>query len=113
MNSPWEFWIDVRGTFTDCLGRSPKGSQHSYKLLSTGVVRGEVGDWLSPSRFIDAARRGDPEGFWNNWRLRLFDETGATLYASRVVQFARRIGAFTLAAVLPPELPETVTYELA
>ncbi|HVW00344.1 MAG TPA: hydantoinase B/oxoprolinase family protein, partial [Planctomycetaceae bacterium] len=113
MKHPWEFWIDVGGTFTDCLGRSPEGTLHSCKLLSTGVVRGEVGDWLSPIRFADQARRGDPEGFWNNWRLRLFDESGNTRYASRVVQFDHRIGAFTLAAVLPPDLPDTVTYELA
>ena len=31
----WEFWIDVGGTFTDCIGVSPSGSLRRCKILST------------------------------------------------------------------------------
>ncbi|QNN21483.1 hydantoinase [Planctomycetales bacterium ZRK34] len=30
----WSFWIDVGGTFTDCVGRSPDGKLHTRKLLN-------------------------------------------------------------------------------
>ena len=30
----WAFWIDVGGTFTDCVGRSPQGDWHQAKVLS-------------------------------------------------------------------------------
>ncbi len=36
----WQFWIDVGGTFTDCLARSPMGTEHFIKVLSSGIVKG-------------------------------------------------------------------------
>ncbi|MDE3177788.1 MAG: 5-oxoprolinase, partial [Pseudomonadota bacterium] len=30
----WDFWIDRGGTFTDVIGRDPKGALHARKLLS-------------------------------------------------------------------------------
>jgi 5-oxoprolinase (ATP-hydrolysing) len=38
----WEFWIDVGGTFTDCIGRRPDGALVVHKLLSSGAYLGEV-----------------------------------------------------------------------
>ncbi len=33
-NAKWDFWIDRGGTFTDVIGRDPKGRLHARKLLS-------------------------------------------------------------------------------
>ena len=30
----WDFWIDRGGTFTDVIGRDPRGRLHPRKLLS-------------------------------------------------------------------------------
>src|ERR1700681_2140685 len=30
----WDFWIDRGGTFTDVIGRDPRGRLHPMKLLS-------------------------------------------------------------------------------
>ncbi|MEX2139792.1 MAG: hydantoinase/oxoprolinase family protein, partial [Pirellulales bacterium] len=35
MPSPWHFWIDVGGTFTDCIARRPDGTLVRHKLLSS------------------------------------------------------------------------------
>ncbi len=35
MRSKWSFWVDVGGTFTDCIARTPDGSLRRAKLLST------------------------------------------------------------------------------
>ncbi len=40
--SDWEFWIDVGGTFTDCLARAPDGRVLTRKVLSSGVNKGTV-----------------------------------------------------------------------
>ena len=47
--SDWEFWIDVGGTFTDCLARAPDGRLLDRKVLSSGVTKGTVA--ASPSAF--------------------------------------------------------------
>ncbi|MEM5469642.1 hydantoinase B/oxoprolinase family protein [Celeribacter marinus] len=43
----WDFWIDRGGTFTDVVGRDPRGVLHSHKLLSN-----------NPERYRDAAEQG-------------------------------------------------------
>ncbi|MSQ59728.1 MAG: 5-oxoprolinase [Betaproteobacteria bacterium] len=45
--SPWEFWIDRGGTFTDIVARRPDGSIKTHKLLSE-----------NPERYPDAALQG-------------------------------------------------------
>ncbi|HYC26343.1 MAG TPA: hydantoinase/oxoprolinase N-terminal domain-containing protein, partial [Roseiarcus sp.] len=34
----WDFWIDRGGTFTDVIGRDPRGRLHARKLLSESPV---------------------------------------------------------------------------
>jgi len=41
---PWEFWIDVGGTFTDCIARSPENKIITTKFLSSGVFKGTLLD---------------------------------------------------------------------
>ncbi|MCS6968035.1 MAG: hydantoinase B/oxoprolinase family protein [Cytophagales bacterium] len=42
MNRCWHFWVDTGGTFTDCIALDPYGRWHTCKVLSSGVVRGQV-----------------------------------------------------------------------
>ncbi|MDA1014309.1 MAG: hydantoinase B/oxoprolinase family protein [Planctomycetota bacterium] len=45
--SKWDFWIDRGGTFTDIVGRDPRGALHPHKLLSE-----------NPEAYADAAIQG-------------------------------------------------------
>jgi 5-oxoprolinase (ATP-hydrolysing) len=74
----WEFWIDVGGTFTDCLAKAPDGSLRRHKLLSSGVTKGQVGAGSTRDAIIDPARRHDPPDFWTGWELSILDANGAT-----------------------------------
>src|SRR5262245_18980654 len=47
MTSPWDFWIDRGGTFTDIVGRRPDGTLVAHKLLSE-----------NPEAYRDAAVQG-------------------------------------------------------
>ncbi|OWK19921.1 hypothetical protein AJ88_36860 [Mesorhizobium amorphae CCBAU 01583] len=47
MTEKWDFWIDRGGTFTDVIGRDPRGGLHPRKLLSE-----------NPEAYADAAIQG-------------------------------------------------------
>jgi 5-oxoprolinase (ATP-hydrolysing) len=120
MNSmnPWEFWIDVGGTFTDCIARSPDERLVECKVLSSGVTRRRVGEVLGPVRFCDdSARRDpihrDPSNFWTGYELRFLDAHGQPFFTSRVAAFDARTGAFTTAALLPDSIEAGLSFELA
>ena len=83
----WEFWIDVGGTFCDCLAKSPDGSLRRHKLLSSGVTKGQIGAGSSRNAIVDPARRRDPPDFWTGWQLSLVDATGATIDTTVVSGF--------------------------
>jgi 5-oxoprolinase (ATP-hydrolysing) len=95
----WEFWIDVGGTFTDCLARTPDGSIRQHKLLSSGVTKGRVGTGSSSRFLFDAARTGDPTGYWTGWRLVVLDDAGNELDAADVVGFDATVGGLELSGL--------------
>ncbi|HEV7222280.1 MAG TPA: hydantoinase B/oxoprolinase family protein [Pirellulales bacterium] len=109
---PWEFWIDVGGTFTDCFAKRPDGTLARHKLLSSGVTKGAVQAGSHRGEIIDAARSTDPEGFWNGCRIELFDAEGRLAAGARVAEFDRAAGKLTLAAPLPVEPRPGQPYEL-
>jgi 5-oxoprolinase (ATP-hydrolysing) len=84
----WEFWIDVGGTFTDCLARLPDGSIHRHKMLSTGVTKGHVGEGSTRFDIFDAARAGDPNNFWVGWQLSIL-KAGREVDCTDVMGFDR------------------------
>ncbi|GIW93251.1 MAG: 5-oxoprolinase [Pirellulaceae bacterium] len=74
----WELWVDVGGTFTDCVARSPDGSLRRVKVLSTAHTPGlaKLQDGL---HLVDERRR-EPAGFWNGYTIRLIvPESGLSL----------------------------------
>ena len=38
----WKIWVDMGGTFTDCLAQDPAGATRRAKVLSSGALRGRV-----------------------------------------------------------------------
>lgn len=115
---PWEFWIDVGGTFTDCIARSPDERLIECKVLSSGVTRRRVGEVLGPVRFCDDlsardASQHDPDDFWIGYELHFLDAHGQPFFTSRVEAFDARTGAFTTAALLPESVEAGLSFELA
>jgi 5-oxoprolinase (ATP-hydrolysing) len=106
----WEFWIDVGGTFTDCLARSPGGSLRTLKVLSSGVTKGLIGHAEGQAIF-DPARSGDSVDFWAGYELRLLASEGA-IVERRSVTASDAAGRITLSAPLRGALCG-VRYELA
>ena len=80
----WEFWIDVGGTFTDCIYRRPDNSVSTLKVLSSGITKGMVEEISGTDRIVDAGRVGDPDGFWAGYTIRFLSESGHTIHTARV-----------------------------
>ncbi|MCA9239374.1 MAG: hydantoinase, partial [Planctomycetales bacterium] len=98
---PWQFWIDVGGTFTDCLALTPAGEIRTHKLLSSGVYKGTVGQGSTRQLIIDPARRGDPVGFFDGYSLSVngelttvsaFDHATGALLLSQPLAAAPAVG---------------------
>jgi 5-oxoprolinase (ATP-hydrolysing) len=83
----WQFWLDVGGTFTDCLALAPRGELLRRKVLSSAVTKGKVLTVANDSALVQCA---EPvaDGFWSGYRAALLDERGAEL-SSGVVSHSR------------------------
>jgi 5-oxoprolinase (ATP-hydrolysing) len=110
--APWEFWIDVGGTFTDCFARRPDGSLLRHKLLSSGVTKGQTADSSTPLEIFDPGRAGDPDNVWAGYRLRLLDGHGQPVAEGVVERFEARRGTLHLREPLSVEVRRGQGYEL-
>ena len=95
----WEFWIDVGGTFTDCIGRSPEGRLVTRKVLSSGITKGRVAVFKKWVHFVDESRAGDPDDFWTGYKLRFYGAAGHVISITPVYGFDGRTGTFQINAV--------------
>ncbi len=111
--SDWEFWIDVGGTFTDCLARAPDGRVLTRKVLSSAVTKGSVAPRSTASTFRDELRQADPHDFWQGYEVTFADRTGVVLHRDRIASFEARAGQFTLAHPLAQPLEPGTRYELS
>ncbi len=112
MSKPrWEFWIDVGGTFTDCLARAPDGTLRRHKLLSSGAAKGRVAAGATRDALTDSVRRGDPPGFWIGWQLSIVDAAGKLVDSAVVTHFDSPTGRLRLRGLSHPPAPHTA-YEL-
>ncbi len=79
----WQFWIDVGGTFTDCIAKPPaelapsdaEGTEFSprlvqHKTLSSGVIKGVAGPDSDLDGIVDPRRQHDPDGIWEGLTVR-------------------------------------------
>ena len=92
----WQFWIDVGGTFTDAFALSPGGELRRRKVLSSGIVKGAVGDGSSRERLVDPGRLGDAAGLWTGYEVHLLGKGGETVAVSRVAAFDGASGTLLL-----------------
>jgi 5-oxoprolinase (ATP-hydrolysing) len=71
LSSRWQFWIDVGGTFTDCLAVDPSGRIRTSKLLSSGRLRARGFRTESANRIRIADFTDAPDDFFAGWTLSL------------------------------------------
>lgn len=113
MAAEWEFWIDVGGTFTDCIYRRPDNSVSTLKVLSSGITKGIVEETSGSDRFVDLGRVGDPDGFWVGYTIRFLDDSGRIIHSARVRKSQSANGLLGVEQLLPPQVTPGTRYELS
>lgn len=109
--SVWRFWIDVGGTFTDCVAIDPKGKLHQAKVLSSGVVKGQISAWVDPSTFEDPIRKLSSRDQWVGYSLQTLRRDGTLLHSDVVKRFDSATGTIELDH--SADRGEAVAYELS
>ncbi len=109
---PWEFWIDVGGTFTDCLAKTSAGPLLRHKLLSSAVTKGTVGAGSTKERILDSIRIADPTNFWIGFRCTILDSNGTPIEETNVEVFKKPTGELKLSPPLSSEPVTGAGYEL-
>ena len=110
----WRFWIDVGGTFTDCLATAPDGRSLQSKVLSSGLTKGTIDRFESEEGMVVLVSHSfsdSPDGFWNGAKLRFVDDKGQTIAENRVKQFRAdlRDSSFLLTQPIDRQVTQTAT----
>ncbi len=109
---PWQFFIDVGGTFTDVVSRRPDESIVTHKVLSSGVVRGTVGNGSSRTHVLDAHRIGEPAHLWKGYRIRFLGSPKDDADTRRISDFDPSRGSLSLDPPISRAPTPNSAYEL-
>lgn len=109
----WEFWIDVGGTFTDCIARSPQNKFIPFKTLSSGITKGRVQEISDPTTIVDPSRQEDPADFWQEYQIEFLNEAGQPVHSAQVTTFDTTTGTLQFTPGLPDSVPVSSAYELS
>ena len=74
----WRFSVDVGGTFTDCVARTPAQELRTLKVLSSARLKGRVADGAADA-LCDESLRGLADDFLRGFELRLLGAGGIVL----------------------------------
>lgn len=113
IHKKWEFWIDVGGTFTDCIARSPENEFIPFKTLSSGITKGQIQQISSSTTIVDASRHNDPAEFWQEYQIEFLNEEGQSLHSAQVTTFDSLNSTLTFTPPLPATIKESTGYELS
>src|SRR4051812_33791640 len=80
----WQFWLDVGGTFTDCLARTPDGNLLRRKVLSSGVTKGQAAAGSTAAIICDPVR-DEADGFWRRYGVQILDARGDIVAVSTIL----------------------------
>jgi 5-oxoprolinase (ATP-hydrolysing) len=104
----WQFWIDVGGTFTDCVSVRQNGSWRQRKVLSSAIVKG-TGQLKRETTLVDPGRH-EPPGFWRGALLEVVDDLGKVAAVGVIADSLP--GEIQLAAPIAVSGNEPFRYEL-
>ena len=88
----WCFSIDVGGTFTDCVARTPGGELRILKVLSSAALKGNV-ETAGADGLRDKSLRCAPNDFFRGFELRLLAADGSELERAEVSGYSGADGS--------------------
>ena len=104
-----EYWIDVGGTFTDCLGWDGQDLSRC-KVLSSGTIKGHGKIAPGSSVIGDISRAQDPNGIFSGYMLTALSSMGEVLFKGKIRRFSQ--GKFFMGSAFPQDFPNAISYEI-
>jgi 5-oxoprolinase (ATP-hydrolysing) len=74
----WKIWVDTGGTFTDCIAIHPQGKMLRLKVLSTGVLKGQVLEQINANTFRVQLAWPVTTDIFNGFHFSVRSKEGAT-----------------------------------
>ncbi|MBX3421672.1 MAG: hydantoinase B/oxoprolinase family protein [Pirellulaceae bacterium] len=105
-----EAWIDVGGTFTDCMVKLPSGQVLRHKTLSSGCLTVTV-HAVNGKQCILKELNADGDAFWCSAKLQAFDKSGKLVWERTITKFQSG-GSATLDASPPDEWTAAVRFQI-
>lgn len=103
LHSLVEFWIDVGGTFTDCMGIQACGQIVTCKLLSSATIKGQL-DKTHQGRDLSTNHLNvDRESFFRGYQFNLLDEQGHLCHQSPITASSRNGHDLSLKEKIPDQ----------
>ncbi len=78
----WQFWIDVGGTFTDCVTSDPNENESQIKVLSSGMTKGSAK--VESPRELATKLVGQVDGYWKPCSIRVLYADGSVAARTNV-----------------------------
>ena len=85
----WQFWLDVGGTFTDCIACRPDSTLLRRKVLSSAVTKGRLNIGFRACVFAEPGEEF-VENFWAGYTLRVYAEGGRLIGEAQVTSSSLR-----------------------
>jgi len=104
--SSWKFWIDVGGTFTDCLYTGPgsRAAVRQLKVLSSSVIKAQ-GSWSATATQVqDSAFVVSEDNLWQDYPIWIRDRAGNVVTTTRISGSNGASGALHCVDKLPAGL---------
>ncbi len=105
----WHLYVDTGGTFTDCLARDPKGTEHRVKVLSSSALRGRLTCRVTDRELVITAPWSGQPSLVLGFDFRLLN---AEHPRRRVVAYDPRTRTLTLDGDLPDTGATGVAFEV-
>ncbi|MBL8892595.1 MAG: hydantoinase B/oxoprolinase family protein [Planctomycetaceae bacterium] len=121
--SLWKFWIDVGGTFTDCIGISPQGHWSRVKVLSSSRLRCRLIRDQAPGLWRVETSTPLADKVLNNFTCSFLQPDGSTRASGTVMAYSAASESVQLKDLVPtgdashsnpwPVLPDEITAEFS
>lgn len=106
----WKIWVDTGGTFTDCIAHAPDNSKKRLKVLSHGVLKGEVVNQRTSTCILVKIAWPVSRDIFQHFKI-LFKNATHSLSTIQSVDLEQSL--IYLASALDTHLPEGTSFEVS
>ncbi len=106
----WKIWVDTGGTFTDCIAHAPDNRKKRLKVLSHGVLKGEVVNQLTSTCVLVKIAWPVSRDIFQHFKI-LFKNATHSLSTIQSVDLEQSL--IYLTSALDTHLPEGTSFEVS